>query len=311
MREYVLENPIKGTEMTDVNDTLYRTAITSLPLLNSGKVRDIYDIDDEHMLIVTSDRISAFDVVLPDPVPGKGQVLTAVSNFWFERFRDLIPNHLTGISLESVLPNADERAPIEGRGIVVKKLKPLPVEAIIRGYIIGSGWKEYQRDGSVCGIRLPEGLQQADKLPEAIFTPSTKAEAGDHDENIDFDTMVKLVGRETAETVRDVSIAVYRQGAEYALGRGIIVADTKLEFGLDGDGKLYLIDEVLTPDSSRFWPVDAYQPGMSPPSFDKQYVRDYLETLDWDKTAPGPELPADVIRNTAAKYREAQEILTR
>jgi phosphoribosylaminoimidazole-succinocarboxamide synthase len=291
-------------------NTLYRTNLESLELLNSGKVRDIYNIDDDHMLIVTSDRLSAFDVVLPDPIPGKGKVLTALSEFWFNSFEGLVPNHLTDISLESVLTDSAERGPIEGRGIVVKKLKPLPVEAIVRGYIIGSGWKEYQQSGSVCGIQLEQGLQQADKLPEPIFTPSTKAEIGEHDENINFESMVDLVGSELAAKVRDISLEIYIQGAQYALGRGIIVADTKLEFGLDGDGKLYLIDEVLTPDSSRFWPVSEYQPGMSPPSFDKQYVRDYLETLDWDKTDPGPSLPEDVIRNTAAKYREAQDILT-
>jgi phosphoribosylaminoimidazole-succinocarboxamide synthase len=296
--------------MNDTRDTLYRSEIRSLPLLNSGKVRDIYDVDERHMLIVTSDRISAFDVVLPDPIPGKGRVLTAVSNFWFDRFRDLIANHLTGIPLDRVLPAAAERAPIEGRGIVVRKLEPLPVEAIIRGYVIGSGWKEYQARGSISGIPLPAGLKQAEKLPEPIFTPSTKAEIGDHDENIDFDTMAGLVGQDLAEKVRDISLSVYRKGADYALSRGIIVADTKLEFGLDETGDLYLIDEVLTPDSSRFWPVNGYRTGMSPPSFDKQYVRDYLETLDWNKTAPGPRLPQEVIDNTAAKYREAQEILT-
>ncbi len=291
-------------------NTLYRANIQSLELLTSGKVRDIYNIDENHMLIVTSDRLSAFDVVLPDPISGKGKVLTALSEFWFNKFHDLVSNHLTDITLESVLTDAAEREPIEGRGIVVKKLKPLPVEAIVRGYIIGSGWKEYQQSGSVCGIQLGEGLQQADKLPEPIFTPSTKAEMGDHDENINFESMVDLVGSDLAARVRDISIEVYTKGAEYALGRGIIVADTKLEFGLDHDGQLYLIDEVLTPDSSRFWPVAEYRPGMSPPSFDKQYVRDYLETLDWDKKDPGPSLPEDVIRNTAAKYREAQDILT-
>jgi phosphoribosylaminoimidazole-succinocarboxamide synthase len=296
--------------MSAESNTLYRTNLKSLDLITSGKVRDIYDVDDEHMLIVTSDRLSAFDVVLPDPIPGKGKVLTALSEFWFNRFKDLVPNHLTDISLDSVLTDEAERAPIEGRGIVVKKLKPLPVEAIVRGYIIGSGWKEYQKTGSVCGIKLDEGLRQADKLPEAIFTPSTKAEIGDHDENIDFEKMVDLIGAELAASVRDISLDVYTKGAEFALQRGIIVADTKLEFGLDKDGGLYLIDEVLTPDSSRFWPVSEYQPGMSPPSFDKQYVRDYLETLDWDKTDPGPHLPEDVIKNTAAKYREAQDILT-
>ena len=293
------------------SDTLYKSEISSLTLINSGKVRDIYDVDDKHILIVTSDRISAFDVVLPDPIPGKGKVLTAVSNFWFKKFSDLTANHLTDLTLATVLPDEAERAPIEGRGIVVKKLKPLPVEAIIRGYIIGSGWKEYQKSGSVCGIRLPEGLQQAARLPEPIFTPSTKAEIGEHDENIDFDTMVTLVGKELAQKVRDISLSIYIQGAEYALTRGIIVADTKLEFGLDEENNLYLIDEVLTPDSSRFWPVDEYKIGISPPSFDKQYVRDYLETLDWDKTAPGPSLPEEVTMITAAKYKEAEEILTR
>ncbi len=290
--------------------TLYRTNLNKLDLLTSGKVRDIYNIDDDHMLVVTSDRLSAFDVVLPDPIPGKGKVLTALSDFWLNRFEDLVPNHLTNITLESVLKDEEERAAIEGRGIVVKKLKPLPVEAIVRGYIIGSGWKEYQQSGSVCGMELAKGLQQADKLSEPIFTPSTKAEIGDHDENINYESMVDLIGSELAAKVRDISLQVYSKGAEYALGKGIIVADTKLEFGLDNDGKLYLIDEVLTPDSSRFWPVSEYKPGVSPPSFDKQYVRDYLETLDWDKKAPGPALPEEVIRNTAIKYREAQEILT-
>jgi phosphoribosylaminoimidazole-succinocarboxamide synthase len=290
--------------------TLYRTNLNNLDLLTSGKVRDIYNIDDDHMLIVTSDRLSAFDVVLPDPIPGKGKVLTALSDFWLNRFEDLVPNHLTNITLESVLKDEEERGSIVGRGIVVKKLKPLPVEAIVRGYIIGSGWKEYQKSGSVCGIELAKGLQQADKLSEPIFTPSTKAEVGDHDENINYESMVDLIGSELAAKVRDISLEVYSKGAEYALGKGIIVADTKLEFGLDNDGKLYLIDEVLTPDSSRFWPVSEYKPGVSPPSFDKQYVRDYLETLDWDKKDPGPTLPEEVIRNTAIKYREAQEILT-
>ena len=297
--------------MNKISDTLYRSAINSIPLITSGKVRDIYKVDENHLLIVTSDRISAFDVVLPDPIPGKGMVLTEVSNFWFNRFRDLIPNHLSNIELDSVLPDEMERIPIVGRGIVVKKLKPLPVEAIIRGYIIGSGRKEYQIKGSISGISLPPGLQQAEQLLEPIFTPSTKAEVGAHDENIDFNTMVSLVGADLAEKVKQVSLSIYKQGAEYALSRGIIVADTKLEFGLDEKNNLYLIDEVLTPDSSRFWPVIGYKIGISPPSFDKQYVRDYLETLAWDKTAPGPALPDDVIQNTAAKYREAEEILTR
>jgi phosphoribosylaminoimidazole-succinocarboxamide synthase len=296
--------------MTTDNNTLYRSNIKSLKLLNSGKVRDIYAVDDQHMLIVTSDRISAFDVVMPDPIPGKGKVLTAVSNFWFERFRDLLPNHLSNLTLEQVLPDPAERQPIIGRGIVVKKLKPLPVEAIIRGYLIGSGWKDYQNSGAVCGITLPAGLRQAEKLAEPLFTPSTKAEMGAHDENISFETAVGLLGREVAEKVRDCSLLIYKKAAEYALTRGIIIADTKFEFGLDDKGVVHLIDEALTPDSSRFWPADSYRVGTSPPSFDKQYLRDYLETLDWNKTAPGPRLPEHVIANTAAKYREAQTILT-
>ena len=288
---------------------LYQSEITSLPLLSRGKVRDIYEVDQDHLLIVTTDRISAFDVILPNPIPGKGAVLTAVSNFWFERTRGIIPNHLSGIQLETVLPDAHERAPVEGRAIVVKKLKPLPVEAIARGYIIGSGWKDYQKTGMTSGIRLPEGLKQAQILPAAIYTPSTKAEVGQHDENISFEKSVELLGQELAGRVRDISIRIYTEAAEYARQRGIIIADTKFEYGTDREGNLVLIDEVLTPDSSRFWPADSYRTGISPPSFDKQYVRDYLETLDWDKTAPGPELPEDVIRNTAAKYREAQERL--
>ena len=296
--------------MKPETDTLYRSEINSLKLLNSGKVRDIYAVDEQHMLIVTSDRISAFDVVMPDPIPGKGKVLTAVSNFWFERFRDMLPNHLSSLTLEQVLPDPVERQPIIGRGIVVKKLKPLPVEAIIRGYLIGSGWKDYQNSGAVCGITLPIGLRQAEKLAEPLFTPSTKAEMGAHDENISFDTAVGLLGREVAEKVRDCSLLIYKKAAEYALTRGIIIADTKFEFGLDDNGVVHLIDEALTPDSSRFWPADSYRVGTSPPSFDKQYLRDYLETLDWNKTAPGPKLPEHVIANTAAKYREAQTILT-
>ena len=277
--------------MTDTQPALYRSDIKSLPLLNSGKVRDIYAVGEEHLLIVTTDRISAFDVILPDPIPGKGAVLTALSNFWFVRMEKLVPNHLSGRSLEGVLPDAAEREQVAGRAIVVRKLQPLPVEAIVRGYIIGSGWKDYQKSGMVCGIKLPQGLQQAQQLPAPIFTPSTKAELGEHDENISYSKTVDLLGVDLAARVRDISLAVYREAADYARGRGIIIADTKLEFGLDGDGSLYLIDEVLTPDSSRFWPVDSYRVGTSPPSFDKQYVRDYLETLDWDKTAPGPSLP--------------------
>ena len=295
--------------MAEEQNVLHTSEIKSLKLIHKGKVRDIYDVDDEHMLIVTTDRLSAFDVVLSQPIPGKGAVLTKVSNFWFERTRNIIPNQLSDKTLEEVLPDAEERIPIEGRGIVVRKLKPLLVEAIVRGYIIGSGWKDYQNTGSICGIKLPEGLLQAQQLPEAIYTPSSKANVGEHDENIDFDKTVELIGQELAEQVRDVSIQLYKQAAEYARERGIIIADTKFEFGIDKDGKLVLIDEALTPDSSRFWPADSYEIGMSPPSFDKQYVRDYLETLDWDKTPPAPELPEEVIRNTSAKYKEAQERL--
>jgi phosphoribosylaminoimidazole-succinocarboxamide synthase len=293
-----------------MDQALYESKLSNLKLINRGKVRDIYDVDDRHMLIVTSDRLSAFDVILPQPIPGKGEVLTRVSNFWFDRTRELIPNHLSDLPLEQVVTDAGERAALGDRAIVVKKLKPLPVEAIVRGYIIGSGWKDYQKTGAVCGIRLPEGLQLADKLPEAIYTPSTKAEVGEHDENIDFDKTVDLLGRELAEQVRDVSLKIYTECAAFARERGIIIADTKFEFGLDEDGVLHVIDEMLTPDSSRFWPADQYQPGISPPSFDKQFVRDYLETLDWDKTAPGPDLPEDIIRKTAEKYAEAEQRLT-
>jgi len=291
-------------------DTLYESNLSSLPLLARGKVRDIYAVGEDHLLIVTTDRLSAFDVVLPDPIPGKGAVLTAVSNFWFERTRALVPNHLAALSLKEVLPDAEERAQIEGRAILVRKLKTLPVEAIVRGYLIGSGWKDYQAGGAVCGIALPMGLQMADRLPAAIFTPSTKADVGDHDENIDFARAERLLGAELAAQVRDVSLKIYTEAAEYARQRGIIIADTKFEFGLDSDGSLVLIDEALTPDSSRFWPEDEYRVGISPPSFDKQFVRDYLETLDWDKKSPGPVLPASIIERTAEKYREALKRLT-
>lgn len=290
-------------------DALYESNITSLPLRHKGKVRDIYDIDDQHMLIVTTDRLSAFDVILPSPIPGKGRILTQIADFWFQRFSDLIPNQLCDIQLEDVLPNAAERDPLNGRAIVVKKLKALPVEAIVRGYLIGSGWKDYQATGAVCGIDLPAGLGLADKLPESIFTPSSKAAVGEHDENIDFDAVVNLVGRDIAEQIRDVSIEIFTQAGQYALERNIIIADTKFEFGLDDDGKLTLIDEALTPDSSRFWAAEHYQPGISPPSFDKQFVRDYLETLDWNKTAPGPELPTEIAQKTAEKYEEARRRL--
>ena len=289
---------------------LYQSDLSGLELLNRGKVRDIYAVDDETMLIVTTDRLSAFDVILPQPIPGKGEVLTRVSSFWFRRMEKLIPNHLTDIPLESVVTNDDERAQLGDRAIIVRRLEPLPVEAIVRGYIIGSGWKDYQKTGQVCGIDLPANLQLADKLPEAIYTPSTKAAMGAHDENVDFQHTVNLLGREMAEQVRDASLQIYREAAEYALEKGIIIADTKFEFGLDRDGRLHIIDETLTPDSSRFWPADQYQPGISPPSFDKQFVRDYLETLDWDKTPPGPELPQEIIDKTAEKYREAEQRLT-
>ena len=295
--------------MSNPVTALHQSDIKSLPLLYRGKVRDIYDVDEDHILIVTTDRLSAFDVILPDPIPGKGAILTAVSNFWFDKTQHIIANHLTDKTLDEVLPDAAERKTIEGRAIVVRKLNPLPVEAIVRGYLIGSGWNDYQETGAVCGIALPEGLQQAQQLPEAIFTPSTKADVGGHDENISFEKTVSLLGKDMAEQVRDVSIKLYQEAAAYALERGIIIADTKFEFGTDTDGKLILIDEVLTPDSSRFWPADSYQVGISPPSFDKQYVRDYLETLDWDKTDPGPSLPEKVIQRTGEKYREAMNLL--
>ncbi len=290
---------------------LFESSISNLNLLSRGKVRDIYKVGDKHLLIVTTDRLSAFDVVLPDPIPGKGRVLTSVSNFWFEKTKHVIPNHLADLSLEQVIPNEAERAQIEGRAIIVKRLKPLPVEAIVRGYLIGSGWKDYQESGAICGITLPQGLQQAQQLPEAIYTPSSKAAVGDHDENISFAQTIPLLGKEIAEKIKQVSISLYNKAAIFAKEKGIIIADTKFEFGLDDKGILYLIDEALTPDSSRFWPADQYQVGISPPSFDKQYIRDYLETLDWDKTAPGPNLPKEVTEVCAAKYAEAEAILTK
>ena len=289
---------------------LFESSISNLNLRARGKVRDIYDVDDEHLLIVTTDRLSAFDVVLPNPIPGKGRVLTSVSNFWFKKMQDIIPNHLASLSLEQVVPDEKERTQIQGRSIIVKKLNPLPVEAIVRGYLIGSGWKDYQRTGSVCGIELAKNLQQAQQLPEAIYTPSTKAAVGDHDENISFAETIPLLGEEMAHKVRDISLKLYTTAAAFAKQRGIIIADTKFEFGLDNDGELYLIDEALTPDSSRFWPADQYQVGISPPSFDKQFIRDYLETLDWDKTAPGPELPDDIVAISSQKYHEAELKLT-
>ena len=288
---------------------LFESGIASLPRIGRGKVRDIYAVGDDKLLIVVSDRLSAFDVVLPDPIPDKGAVLTQMSNFWFEKLAHVVPNHLTGIDPESVVADEAERAQVRARSVVVKKLKPLPIEAVVRGYLIGSGWKDYRKTGKVCGIELPKGLEQAQKLPEPIFTPATKATEG-HDENISFEETVKLIGRPLAEKVREVAIRLYTEAADYAAGKGIIIADTKFEFGTDERGNLVLIDEALTADSSRFWPADSYRVGISPPSFDKQYVRDYLETLDWDKTPPAPKLPAEVIAKTSEKYREALERLT-
>ena len=289
--------------------TLHTSHIKSLPLLHSGKVRDIYDIDEGHMLIVTTDRISAFDVIMPTPIPGKGIILNQVTQFWMNKLSHIIPNQLCEQTLEEVLPDAEERKQVAAHAMVVKKLKALPIEAIVRGYIIGSGWKDYQATGAICGIELPTGLKLADKLPEAIFTPSTKAAVGAHDENIDYTKSKKLLGEDLAQQVRDVSLQLYTEAADYARERGIIIADTKFEFGLDSDGQLTLIDEVLTPDSSRFWPEDEYRPGSSPVSFDKQFVRDYLETLDWNKTAPGPELPEEIVTKTAEKYEYAKKLL--
>ena len=298
LRPYLLESDLPG-----------------LTLRHRGKVRDVFDLPRErlpadappgdYLLMVATDRLSAFDVVLPDPIPGKGEMLCQISNFWFEKTAHLLPNHLTGIDVASVLPQGVDPALYAKRSVVTKRLKPVPVEAIARGYLIGSGWKDYQRTGAVSGIILPDGLRQAEKLPEPIFTPSTKAAVGDHDENIDFDTMVKAVGPELAERVRDATLRIYAFAADYAAQRGILLADTKFEFGTDADGRLYVMDEMLTPDSSRYWPADEYEVGTSPPSYDKQFVRDHLETLDWDKTAPGPKLPAEVIERTRAKYAEA------
>ena len=290
---------------------LFDTDLKSLPLIHRGKVRDIYAVGDDHMLIVTTDRLSAFDVILPTAIPGKGAILTSVSNFWFKHFSDIVPNQVSDMSLSDAIPDDSERKLVEGRAVVVKKLKALPVEAIVRGYLIGSGWKDYQATGSVCGIKLPAGLQMADKLPEAIYTPSSKAAVGEHDENINFAATADIIGQDLAQQIKQVSIKLYTDAALYALPRGIIIADTKFEFGVDSNNQLTLIDEALTPDSSRFWLADVYQPGSSPQSFDKQYVRDYLETLTWDKTSPGPELPDEVVQNTSDKYAEALDRLTR
>jgi len=292
-----------------MTDTLFESAIKSLPLIHKGKVRDIYAIDDRRMLIVTTDRLSAFDVVLPTPIPDKGRVLTAVADFWFRKLASILPNQLTGDAPESVVA-PEERDQVVGRAIVVKRLKALPVEAIVRGYLVGSGWADYQNTGKVCGIALPPGLRQADRLPEPLFTPSTKAAVGAHDENIDFARCEALLGADIAARVRNAAIALYKAAAEYALTRGIIIADTKFEFGLDEQGTLTLIDEVLTPDSSRFWPADQYEVGKNPPSYDKQYVRDWLTASGWNKQPPGPELPPEVVARTAEKYREALRRLT-
>ena len=282
------------------------TELKNLELVAKGKVRDIYAVDSDHLLIVTTDRMSAFDVVLPNPIPGKGEVLTQLSEFWFEKTQSIVSNHMTDdLELVDLLDSPDQLDYFSKRSMIVKRLNPLPIEAEVRGYLIGSGWKDYQATGSVCGIELEEGLQMAQKLPEPIYTPATKAEVGEHDENISYEKTVDLIGEELANRVRQIAIDIYNFGVNHAREKGIIIADTKFEFGLDSDGKLYLIDEVLTPDSSRFWAIENYELGSSPPSFDKQYLRDYLETLDWDKTAPGPELPQEVIDNTASKYKNA------
>jgi phosphoribosylaminoimidazole-succinocarboxamide synthase len=296
--------------LATVPATVYETRLAGLPLLHRGKVRDIYEVDADHLLIVTTDRLSAFDVILPDPIPGKGRVLHQISDFWFGATRHIVRNHVSGLTLESVISDPAERALLAGRAAIVKRLAALPIEAVVRGYLIGSGWKDYQRHGAVCGIALPAGLRQAEQLPEPIFTPATKAAIGEHDENIAFAQVEQLIGAARAREVRDTALAIYRHAAKHAHARGIIIADTKFEFGIDRDGALTLIDEVLTPDSSRFWPAATWQVGSSPPSFDKQYVRDYLETLAWDKRAPGPRLPPDIIARTSEKYHEALTRLT-
>ncbi|WP_317202022.1 phosphoribosylaminoimidazolesuccinocarboxamide synthase [Janthinobacterium sp.] len=288
---------------------ILETNLQSLPFLHRGKVRDIYAVGEDKLLVVQTDRLSAFDVILDDPIPNKGKMLTEMSNFWFKKFGDLMPNHETGIDPVSVV-SAEEREQVDGRAIVVKKFTPLGIEAIVRGYIIGSGWKDYQKTGKICGIELPAGLQEAQKLPETIFTPSTKAPAGAHDENISYAEAEKIVGVDIARQVREAAINLYTQAAEYAATRGIIIADTKFEFGLDEHGTIHLIDEILTPDSSRFWPMSSYRVGMSPPSFDKQFVRDWLDAQDWDKQAPAPRVPQDVLDQTSAKYAEALRLLT-
>ena len=291
-------------------DIVFETSIKSLKFLHRGKVRDIYAVDEDKLLVIQSDRLSAFDVILEDPIPGKGRVLTVLSDFWFGKLGHLVPNHTTGIDPESVVSGEAERAQVRARAVVVKKFKPLTIEAIVRGYIIGSGWKDYQRTGAICGVQLPAGLKEAQELPQILFTPSTKAPMGHHDENISFAQAEQRVGRDVARQVRDRAITIYTQAAEFAATRGIVIADTKFEFGTDATGKVYLFDEILTPDSSRFWPLSQYQTGMSPPSFDKQFVRDWLERQPWNKKAPAPRLPAEIIAKTAEKYREAQRLLT-
>ena len=288
---------------------LYNSDIKGLPLLARGKVRDLYSIDEKHILIVATDRLSAFDVVLPDPIPNKGIVLTTVSNFWFQFLAENVSNHISGLTMDEVVPKQNDLANIKPRSMVAKRFDVLPIEAVVRGYLIGSGWREYQKSGKVCGQVLPVGLQQAAKLPEAIFTPSTKAQEGEHDQNISFDEVVELIGENHANQLRKISLKLYQRAAQYTYQKGIIIADTKFEFGVDGESNLVLVDEVLTPDSSRFWPVSSYQVGRSPESFDKQYVRDYLETLDWDMSPPGPPLPPEVVQETALKYQALQRIL--
>lgn len=284
---------------------MHESNLSSLPLLHRGKVRDLYAVDEKHLLIVQTDRLSAFDVILPNPIPGKGEVLTTLSNFWFDKLAHVIPNHLSGIKPEDVVKAGAEREQIKGRAFVVKRLKALPIEAIVRGYLVGSGWKEYKKSGTVCGIQLPAGLQEAQQLPQPVFTPSTKAAVGEHDENISFEQTVKILGEARAKEVRAASLALYTQAAEYAASKGIIIADTKFEFGVDETGKMYLIDEALTPDSSRFWPAESYKVGSNPPSFDKQFVRDWLESTGWNKQPPAPDIPAEVLQKTSDKYQEA------
>ena len=289
---------------------MFQSHIPHLKLLGRGKVRDIYEADDQHLLIVATDRLSAYDVIMPNPIPGKGEILTSLSNFWFDMMSDLIPNHLTKLKINSYINDEKEIKILEKRSVIVKKLKPLPIESVVRGYLIGSGWRDYKENGAICGIKLPKNLNQAQKLPEIIYTPATKAAAGDHDININYKLTESLIGEELAKRVKEVSINIYERAFDYAISRGIIIADTKFEFGLDNEENLYLIDEILTPDSSRFWPKDSYKVGISPPSYDKQYLRDYLDTLSWDKVAPGPDLPDEIIQNTYQKYLEAKQILT-